>query len=61
MYDQEKPQSQTNPWHHMEETQNTDSQTTAGRQFFSKMIAKLERTLSNTLQNKDQTQTPTQQ
>ena len=31
-YDQELPQSQTNLWHHMEETQNINSHTTARTQ-----------------------------
>ena len=57
-YEQEMPQSQTNPRHNEEETQNTDSHTTATTQlnkaicpfFLSKMIAKQEKTLSLELQ-----------
>ena len=57
---------QTNPWHHEEETQNTDTPASwniskASRSLFpSKMIVILERTLSTAcITNKDEHKTPT--
>ena len=47
-YNQEIPQSQTNTRHREEETQNTNSHTTAKEQslFFSEVIVKLDRVLN---------------
>ena len=55
---------QNKPRHREEESHNTYSHKESGRQLrYSsiKLIAKLERTLSTTQQNKDQTQSPYKQ
>ena len=52
------PQSQTNPRHQEEETEDTAYHLTPSLLFLSKMISKLETTLTTTIQLKDHTRQP---